>query len=79
MPMYDNTSDTAWLGNTIRDPPKTYGACVGLCKIGRWGVVKECWNNGKSRQMIWYLRPLPMRFIGWDRQGAFLGRRRKVT
>ena len=59
-------------------PPKTYDACVGLCQTGRWGAVKECWNDGKSKPLRWYYWPLPMRYFKWDRQGAYLGRRRKV-
>ena len=63
----------------LPDPPKTYAACVGLCQKGRWGAVAECWNTGKTRSMKWYLWPFPMRFFNWDGQGAYLGRRRKVT
>tara|TARA_R110002020_G_scaffold142149_3_gene314173 strand:+ start:168 stop:386 length:219 start_codon:yes stop_codon:yes gene_type:complete len=59
------------------EPPDKFDACVGLVKIGRWGVIKECWNTGKSKPLRWYYYFIPMRFISWDRNGAFLGRSKK--
>tara|TARA_R100001377_G_scaffold83460_1_gene65010 strand:- start:39 stop:257 length:219 start_codon:yes stop_codon:yes gene_type:complete len=70
-----------WLNNDLSSAALKeahYPACVGLCQIGAWGRVKESWNDGKSRSTKWYLWPLPMRWIGWDSRGSFLGRRRKV-
>ena len=58
-------------------PPDKFDACVGLVQIGRWGAVKECWNTGKSKPLRWYYYPIPMRFFSWDRNGAFLGRRKR--
>tara|TARA_R110000851_G_scaffold2485_1_gene9852 strand:- start:557 stop:799 length:243 start_codon:yes stop_codon:yes gene_type:complete len=64
--------------NYTLPPPTTYPACVGLCQTGRWGAVKECWSDGKSRDMRWFYYPFAMRFFNWDRNGAYLGRRRKI-
>jgi hypothetical protein len=64
----------------VKDPPRKYEACIGLCQIGRWGGVKECWNNGKFKPLRWYYWPFPMDYFKWDRNGAYIGRRRrKVT
>tara|TARA_R110002020_G_scaffold420113_5_gene629255 strand:+ start:667 stop:882 length:216 start_codon:yes stop_codon:yes gene_type:complete len=62
----------------VKNPPIKYDACVGLVKVGERGAVKEVWNTGKSKPIRWCYRYLPMRYISWDRDGAFIGRRRKV-
>ena len=62
----------------VKNPPIKYDACVGLVKVGEWGAVKEVWNTGKSKPIRWCYRYLPMRYVNWDRDGAFIGRRRKV-
>jgi len=68
-----------WLNRDLYTTAKEarYPSCIGLCQIGR-GRVMECWNDGTSRATRWYLWPLPMRLIGWDSRGSFIGRRRKV-
>jgi len=69
---------TLWV--SLKEPPKKYEACVGLCQVGRWGAVKEVWNVGGSRPTKWYYWPFPMDYFKWDRNGAYIGRRRrKVT
>jgi len=61
----------------VKEPPQRYAACVGLVQLGRWGAVREVWNEGGSRPIKWYYWPFPMRYFDWDRNGAYIGRRRK--
>jgi len=61
----------------VKNPPRRYAACVGLVQSGRWGAVKEVWNVGGARPTKWYYWPFPMSYFKWDRNGAYIGRRRK--
>ena len=52
-------------------------ACVGLSKIGKYGRVHTLWNDCKgSRPTPWYMRLIPMKYIGWNREGAYVKFRR---
>tara|TARA_Y200000002_G_scaffold171068_1_gene141184 strand:+ start:244 stop:429 length:186 start_codon:yes stop_codon:yes gene_type:complete len=51
----------------------SYPACVGLARAGNYpNKVTEVWNDMTSRNVKWYLRFVPMRWIDFDRNGSFL-------
>jgi hypothetical protein len=51
----------------------TYPACVGIVRIGRYpNTVLEYWSDGVFREISWYLRLFPMRWLTWNRQGIKL-------
>ena len=49
----------------------SYPACVGLSRAGNYpNKVSEVWNDTIHRDVKWYLRFVPMRYIGWNRNGS---------
>lgn len=53
---------------------QTWPACVGLSKSGRFGRVHTVWNDPDncSKPTPWWMRLFPMKWIKWDRDGAYI-------
>jgi hypothetical protein len=46
--------------------------CVGLSRIGSYpNTVRTVWSDMISKKVPWYLRLVPMQWIGWNRNGAY--------